>query len=105
MICSPSMVSRKSACLKKRNLRRDSPDPVSAPFPPRSEAILTGPSRASMICSEGECGLDHGIGHFMLVEADSEAQVAVPPIPKSPQTSSAASDRKIAPQPSSHQAV
>jgi hypothetical protein len=50
-------------------------------------------------------GLDHGIGHFMLVEVDSEVQAAVPPMPKSPQTSSAASDRKIAPQPSSHQAV
>src|SRR5712664_2697225 len=32
-------------------------------------------------------GLDHGIGHFMLVEVDSEAQAAVPPSPKSPQTS------------------
>src|SRR6266511_2552491 len=50
-------------------------------------------------------GLDHGIGHFMLVEVDSEAQAAVPPMPKSPQTLSAASDRKSAPQPSSHQAV
>jgi hypothetical protein len=50
-------------------------------------------------------GLDHGIGHFMLVEVDSEAQAAGPPIPKSPQTSRVASARKIAPQPSSRQAV
>src|SRR5467141_2482857 len=44
-------------------------------------------------------GLDHGIGHFMLFEVDSEAQAPAPPMPKSPQTSSAASDRKSAPQP------
>jgi hypothetical protein len=51
------------------------------------------------------CGLDHGIGHFMLVEVDSKAQAAVPPMPKSLQTSTAASDRKTAPQPSSRQAA
>jgi hypothetical protein len=50
-------------------------------------------------------GLDQGIGHFMLFEVGSEARAPAPPSPKSPQTSSAASDRKIAPQPSSHQAV
>jgi RNA-directed DNA polymerase len=44
-------------------------------------------------------GLDHGIGHFMLFEVDSEAQAPAPLRPKSPQTSSAASDRKSAPQP------
>ena len=49
-------------------------------------------------------GLDHGIGHFMLFEVDSEARAPAPPIPKSPQTSSAASDRKSAPLPSSRQA-
>jgi hypothetical protein len=41
-------------------------------------------------------GLDHGIGHFMLFEVDSEARAPAPPMPKSPQTSSAASDRKSA---------
>ena len=49
-------------------------------------------------------GLDHGIGHFMLFEVDSEAQASAPPIPKSLQTSSAASDRKSALLPSSRQA-
>ena len=49
-------------------------------------------------------GLDHGIGHFMLFEVDSEAQASAPLRPKSPQTSSAASDQKNAPQPSSRQA-
>ena len=44
-------------------------------------------------------GLDHGIGHFMLFEVDSEAQAPAPLRPKSPQTSSAASDRKSALQP------
>jgi len=29
-------------------------------------------------------GLDHGIGHFMLFEVDSEARVPAPPMPKSP---------------------
>ena len=52
----------------------------------------------------GFLGLDHGIGHFMLFEVDSEARAPAPPIPKSPQTSSAASDRKSAPLPSSRQA-
>ena len=47
----------------------------------------------------GRGGLDHGIGHFMLFEVDSEAQAPAPLRPKSPQTSSAASDRKSAPQP------
>src|SRR5438128_11662018 len=51
------------------------------------------------------CGLDHGIGHFMLFEVDSEAQAPAPPRPKSPQTSSAASDRKSALLPSSRQAA
>src|SRR5262249_28747388 len=51
----------------------------------------------------GFIGLDHGIGHFMLVEVDSGAQAAAPPMPILPQTSSAASDRKIAPPLSSHQ--
>src|SRR5215831_7290927 len=49
-------------------------------------------------------GFDHGIGHFMLFEVDSKAQAPAPPMPKSPRTSSAASDRKSAPQPSSCQA-
>ena len=44
-------------------------------------------------------GLGHEIGHFMLAEVDSKAQAAVPPMPKSRQTSTAASDRKSAPQP------
>jgi hypothetical protein len=48
-----------------------------------------------------QVGLDHGIGHFMLVEVASEAQAAVPPIPKSRQTSTAASDRKTSRQLSS----
>src|SRR4029453_6761981 len=42
--------------------------------------------------------------HFMLFEVDSEAQAPAPPMPKSPQTSSAASDRKSALLPSSRQA-
>ena len=50
-------------------------------------------------------GLDHGIGHFMLFEADSEARALAPPIPKLRQTSSAASDRKSALLPWSRQAV
>ena len=49
-------------------------------------------------------GLDRGIGHFMLFEVDSEARALDPPSPKSPQTSSAASDRKSALLPSSHPA-
>jgi hypothetical protein len=49
-------------------------------------------------------GLDHGIGHFLLFEVDSAAQAPAPPMPKSPQTSSAASDRKSALLPSSRQA-
>ena len=53
---------------------------------------------------EGWAGLDHGIGHFMLFEADSEARAPAPPIPKSRQTSSAASDRKSALLPWSRQA-
>jgi hypothetical protein len=48
-------------------------------------------------------GLDPGIGHFMLFEVDSEAQAPAPPIPISPRTWSAASDRKSAPLPSSRQ--
>ena len=44
-------------------------------------------------------GLDHGIGHFMLFEVDAKVQAPVPLRPKSPQTSSAASDRKSAPLP------
>ena len=31
-----------------------------------------------------EWGLDHGIGHFMLFEVDSEARAPAPPMPKSP---------------------
>ena len=46
-------------------------------------------------------GLDHGIGHFMFFEADSEARALDPLSPKSPQTSSAASYRKSALLPSS----
>ena len=52
----------------------------------------------------GKLGIDHGIGHFMVFEVGSEAQAPAPPSPKSPQTSSAASDRKSAPLPSSRQA-
>ena len=48
-------------------------------------------------------GLDHGIGHFRLFEVDSEARAPAPPRPKSPRTSSAASDRKSAPLPLSRQ--
>jgi hypothetical protein len=39
-------------------------------------------------------GLDHGIGHFMIVEVDIEAQAPAPPIPKWLRTSSAASARR-----------
>ena len=61
------------------------------------EAIATG-------FVESTVGLDHGIGHFRLVEADSKARAAAPPMPKSSQTSSAASARKTAPPPSCRQA-
>ena len=77
--------------------RRATDDPTDAAL--QLELLLTHRDKLQPL------GLDHGIGHFMLVEVDSEVQAAVPPMPKSPQTSSAASDRKIAPQPSSHQAV
>ena len=50
-------------------------------------------------------GLDQGIGHFMLFEADSVARAPAPPTPMSPRTSSVASDRKSAPQPSFRQAA
>src|SRR5207244_1276092 len=50
-------------------------------------------------------GLDHGIGHFRVAAEDSEARAATPPIPKSTQTSTGASDRKSAPRPSSRQAA
>ena len=49
-------------------------------------------------------GLDHGIGHFRLFEVDSEVRAPALPSPKSPRTSSAASDRKSAPLPWSRQA-
>jgi hypothetical protein len=48
-------------------------------------------------------GLDRGIGHLMLFEVDSKARAPAPLIPISPPTSSAASDRKNAPLPSSRQ--
>jgi hypothetical protein len=50
-------------------------------------------------------GLDHGIGHFRVTAEDSEARAATPPMPKSTQTTTVASDRKIAPRPSSRQAA
>ena len=50
-----------------------------------------------------EDGLDRGIGHFTLFEVDSKAGAPAPLIPISPQTSSAASDRKSALLPSSRQ--
>src|SRR5262249_48185789 len=56
-------------------------------------------------CLHGQFGLDHGIGHLMLVEVDSEAQAVVPPRPKSRQTSTAASDRKTSRLLSSRQAA
>jgi hypothetical protein len=52
----------------------------------------------------GESGLDQGIGHFMLFEVDSAARAPAPLIPKSPQTLSAASDRKSVLLPSSRPA-
>jgi Winged helix-turn helix len=53
----------------------------------------------------GSVGLDQGIGHFMLFEADSVARAPAPPTPISPRTSGVASDRKSAPQPSFRQAA
>ena len=53
--------------------------------------------------AQQQVGLDRGIGHFMLFEVDSKARAPAPLIPKSPQTSSAASDRKSARLPSSRQ--
>src|SRR5882724_1226401 len=52
-----------------------------------------------------KAGLDHGIGHFRVAAEDSEARAATPPIPKSTHTSTVASDRNIAPRPSSRQAA
>src|SRR5262249_47001363 len=49
-------------------------------------------------------GLDHGIGHVMLFEVDSEVRAPAPPMPILLRISSAASDRKSAPLPSSRQA-
>ena len=49
-------------------------------------------------------GLDRGIGHFRVVAEDSEARAPAPPMPKSQQTSSVASDRKTAPLPLFRQA-
>jgi hypothetical protein len=51
-----------------------------------------------------DAGFDRGIGHFMLFEVDSEARVPAPPIPRSPRTLNAASDRKSALPPPSRQA-
>jgi len=51
-----------------------------------------------------DTGLDQGIGHFMLCEVDSAARAPTPRIPVLPQTSSAASDQKSVPLPSSRQA-
>jgi hypothetical protein len=55
--------------------------------------------------TDAAAGLDHGIGHFMLCEVDSAARAPAPPLLKLPQTSSVASDRKSAPQPSCRQAA
>src|SRR5262249_53594307 len=43
---------------------------------------------------ESRCqGLDHGVGHVMLFEVDSEARAPTPPIPIVLRTSSMTSDR------------
>jgi hypothetical protein len=60
---------------------------------------------AGDIDSDGDAGLDHEIGHFMLGEVDSKARAGAPPLPISPQTSTAASARKTALRLSSRQAV
>ena len=52
--------------------RAELPSPYEGSCPPRN------PMECAFFF-----GLDHGIGDFMLVEVDSEAQAAVPPIPKS----------------------
>src|SRR5262245_25458146 len=77
--------------------------------PPLMEWVPSGPEYWEWVASVREsyahgekagvtdAGLDHGIGHIMFVEVDSEEQEVAPPISKSPQTSNAASDRKIAP--------
>jgi len=70
------------------------PDPTGLAPPCPQEGTVSGTIT----------GIDHGIGHFMFFEVDSEARALDPPSPKSPQTSSAASDRKSALLPSSHPA-
>jgi hypothetical protein len=82
----------------------------SRPFQRRSasihinEQLVHRPAHSLFPDYLRKMGLDHGIGHFMLFEVDSVARAPVPPILKSRQTASAASDRKTAPQPSSRQA-
>ena len=75
-------------------------------FQPASLEALSG-NRLELISGSAFhsalAGLDRGIGHFMLFEVDSKARAPAPLIPKSPQTSSAASDRKSARLPSSRQ--
>src|SRR4029453_18407878 len=68
----------------------------------------TGLGSCRRVCAYGlvsdGSGLDHGIGHFRLFAVDSEVRAPALPSPKSPRTSSAASDRKSAPLPLSRQA-
>jgi hypothetical protein len=63
--------------------------------------------KIDVICRDLHCsksGLDHRVGHFRLFEVDSAARAPAPLRPKSPQTLSAASDRKSARLPSSRPA-
>jgi hypothetical protein len=50
-------------------------------------------------------GLDHGIGHFRIFAVDGAVRGLAPPMPKSWQTLTAASDRKTAPLQLSRQAA
>ncbi len=72
---------------------------------PVSETNLRAVEDALIAAYIPPSGLDHGIGHFRVAAEDSEARAATPPMPKSTQTSTVASDRKIAPRPSSRQAA
>src|SRR5215467_473263 len=69
---------------------------------PRGGGRGSAPTQRGLRCPPP--GLDHGIGHVMLFEVDSEVRAPAPPMPILLRISSAASDRKSAPLPSSRQA-
>src|SRR5690349_9683530 len=76
---------------RDRLVKGDAAERLLAPLLTRCRAL-------GLLKARGQQGLDQGIGHSMLFEADSAARAPVPPILVSRQTSSAVSDRKSAPQ-------